>query len=87
MSSSSCRTLRSFEDLRLDRDVERGGRFVGDEQLRPAGQRHGDHHALAHAAGEAMRMFVEARFCRRDTDPLKQANGFGLGAGRDMPRW
>ena len=38
------------EDLRLDGDVERGGRFVGDQHLRVARQRHGDHHALPHAA-------------------------------------
>ena len=44
------------EDLRLDRDVERGGRLVGDQQLRIAGERHGDHHALAHAARELVRI-------------------------------
>ena len=47
------------EDLRLDGDVERGGRLVGDQHLRIAGQRHGDHHALAHAARELVRIFVE----------------------------
>ncbi|MNX59107.1 hypothetical protein D3C86_899640 [compost metagenome] len=31
-------------------DVKRRRRFVGDQQLRFAGQRHGDHRALAHAA-------------------------------------
>ena len=46
------------EDLRLDRDVQRGGRFVGDQQLGIARQRHGDHHALAHAAGQLVRIGV-----------------------------
>ncbi len=47
------------EDLRLDGDVERRGRLVGDQHARIAGQRDGDHHALAHAAGELMRILVE----------------------------
>ena len=41
------------QDLRLDRDVEGRRRFVGDQQQRIAGQRHRDHHALPHAAGES----------------------------------
>ncbi|MCY1502285.1 hypothetical protein D9M68_363810 [compost metagenome] len=48
------------EDLALDGDVERRRRLVGDQQLRTACKRHGDHHALAHAAGEAVRVLVEA---------------------------
>ena len=39
--------LQQVQDLRLDRDVERGGRLVGDDQRRLAHQRHRDHHALA----------------------------------------
>ena len=39
-------------DLRLHGDIERGGGLVGDEDARVLGERHGDHHALAHAAGE-----------------------------------
>ena len=42
--------LDEAQDLRLDGDVERGGRLVGDQQRRPADQRHGDHGALAQAA-------------------------------------
>ena len=34
--------------------------FVGDEQARIAGQRHGDHHALAHAAAHLVRVVVDA---------------------------
>ena len=36
----------------LRRDVEAGCRFVGDEQLRAAGQGQRDDNALAHAAGQ-----------------------------------
>ena len=48
--------LDQLEDLRLDGHVERGRRLVGDQQLRVVGQRHRDHRALAHAAGELVRV-------------------------------
>ena len=44
------------ENLRLDRDVERGGWLVGDDQRRPVQHRDRDGHALAHAAGELVRI-------------------------------
>ena len=47
------------QDLRLDGDVERGGRLVGDQQVRVVGERHGDHHALALAARKFVRKGVE----------------------------
>ena len=53
------RFLQQFQDLRLHRDVERGGRLVGDQQIRLVRQRHGDHHALALAAGKLMRIGAE----------------------------
>ena len=70
--------LDELEDLGLDGDVERGGRLVGDEQRRLAGERHGDHHALAHAAGEPMRIFVQARSRRRNAHALEDAQRLGL---------
>ena len=36
--------------LRLDGDVERSGRLVGDQQRRVVGDRHGDHRPLPHPA-------------------------------------
>ena len=48
-----------LEDLRLDRHVERCRGLVGEDQLRVAGQCDGDHHTLAHAAGELVRVVVE----------------------------
>ena len=42
--------LQQTQDLRLHGDIERGGRFVGDQQFRIAHQRHRDHHALTQAA-------------------------------------
>ena len=64
--SSGLQVAHEVEDLRLDGDVERGGRLVGDEQLRVAGERHRDHHPLAHAAGQLVRIGVGARLGRRD---------------------
>jgi len=57
-----------MQNLRLDGDVERGGRFVGDQKLRLAEQRHGDHHALLHAAGQLVRIIAEARRRVGDAD-------------------
>ena len=55
--------LQAFEqreDLRLHGHVERRRRLVGDQQLRLVGERHRDHRALAHAAGELVRVLVDA---------------------------
>ena len=48
------------QDLRLHGHVEGGGRLVGDEQVRLAGERHRDHHPLALAAGELVRVGAHA---------------------------
>ena len=69
------RAAHEVEDLGLDRHVERGRRLVGDEQLRVAGEGHGDHHALAHPAAELVRVVVEAAARRRDADQLEQLDG------------
>ena len=44
------------EHLRLDGRVEARRRLVEDEQRRVLGERHGDHHALLHAARELVRV-------------------------------
>ena len=48
-----------IDDLRLHGHVERGRRLVEDQQPRPPRHRHRDHHALAHAARELVRIRVE----------------------------
>src|SRR5256886_33250 len=60
--------LDERDDLRLHGHVERGGRLVGDQQDRLRGERQRDDHALAHAAGELVRVMVEARLRSRDAD-------------------
>ena len=46
------------EDPLLDRDVERGGRLVRDQQRRPGEDRQADQHPLQHAAGQLVRVGV-----------------------------
>ena len=62
--------LEQPQHLRLDHDVERGRRLVGDQQPRLAREREADEHALALAAGELVR--VVARAARRQPDELEQ---------------
>ena len=64
--------LDEVEDLALDGDVERRCRLVGDQQFRLRRERHRDHHALPHAAGEAMRRIAEAAPGVGHADPIEQ---------------
>ena len=68
------------QDLGLHRDVERGGRLVGDQELRIAHQRHGDHHPLAQAARELVRELAEPETGRGDADAGQQVGG-AVGGG------
>ena len=63
------------QNLRLNGDVERRGRLVGQDQRRLAHQRHGDHDALAQAARELMWVLLEPAGGRRDADALQQLDG------------
>ena len=67
-----------FEDLRLDRHIERGGRFIRDEQLRFAGKGDGDHHPLAHTAGKLMRVLLQPLFRLIDADERQQLHCAGM---------
>ena len=65
--------LQQIENLRLDRDVQRGGRFIGDEQFWLGDERHRDHNALAHAAGEFVWVTANPMGCVRHADLLQRA--------------
>ena len=52
--------LQERQDLRLDGDVERGRRLVGDQDVGIVGERHRDHHALPLAAGKLVRIGIDA---------------------------
>ena len=45
-------SLQELQDLRLDHHVEGSGGLITDDQARPTGKGHRDHHPLAHAAAE-----------------------------------
>ncbi len=66
---------QQVEDLRLDRHVERGRRLVGDQDLRLAGEGHGDHRALAHAPRELVRVVAEPLVRARDADAVDELGG------------
>ena len=67
--------LDQRDDLRLHGDVERGGRLVGDDQFRLGADRQRDHDALAHAAGELVRVGVDPFLRRRDADLGQKIDG------------
>ena len=63
------------EDLLLHRHVERAGRLVGDQQLRLAGDRHRDHHALLLAAREPGRDGSQLGLRRGQADLFEKTRG------------
>ena len=64
--------LEQVEDLRLHGHVERGGRLVGEQQLRAARQGDRDHDPLAHAAGQLVRVLAQAPLGLGDADRREQ---------------
>ena len=63
------KSLEQIENLRLNGDIQRGGRLVGHEKFGLGGQGHGNEDALLHAAGHFVRDSfsgaIPARGCRR----------------------
>ena len=60
------------QDARLDRDVERRRRLVGDEEIGVVRDRHGDHHALALAARELVRVGRQPAFRVGDAHEVEE---------------
>ena len=71
--------LDEVENLLLDGDVERGGRFVRDQKFRAAGQCHGDHDALTLAAGKLMRVAPDPLGGFRDANQIQEPDDLGAG--------
>jgi hypothetical protein len=65
-----------FEDDALDVDVERGRRFVGDDQLRVHRDRGGDDDTLLHPAAQLV--WVQPGDALLQSDPLQQAGYLSL---------
>ena len=77
--------VEQFEDLRLCRYVEGGCRLVSDEKSGLAGDRHCDHDALPHTAGEPMRIFPNLPVRIGHTDKIEQIGDSVIGSGaRDL---
>ena len=69
-----------IEHLALGDGVECRGRFIGDQQVRISGQRHGNHGALALPARQLVR--ITLRMHRQQTDLGQQARQLDLRAVR-----
>ncbi|MPM17173.1 hypothetical protein SDC9_63561 [bioreactor metagenome] len=67
--------LHKLQNLRLDGHVQGGGGLVGDEQLGLAGQGDGDHHPLAHTAGELVGILLQALVRLVDAHKLQKFPG------------
>ncbi|SPT41531.1 Uncharacterised protein [Achromobacter denitrificans] len=63
------------QNLRLDGDVQRGAGLVGDQQFRAAHQRHRNHHALAQAARQLVRILRQALPGRGNAHFFQQLHG------------
>ena len=71
------------EYRRLGRHVKAGGWLVHDEQVRVAGERHGDYHALLHTAAQLVRVSPAYALRVGETDALEEfhdatSGGFGV---------
>ena len=64
--------INQGQDFRLDGHVERGCRFVRNQQPGLAGQCHGDHDALPHAPGKFMRILLQPPFGLRNAHAAQE---------------
>jgi hypothetical protein len=65
---------KQFDDLGLDSNIQRGGRFIGDEELWTGCQGHCNHDALLHAAGHFVGITANTAFGGRDSNALQQTD-------------
>src|SRR2546423_3820058 len=66
---------QEIEYLRLDSDVERGRRLVGNHQRRLHDQRHRDQYTLPHSAGELMRVLLRSLLWRWNSRQSQSLDG------------
>ena len=69
---------QQLQDLSLDGHIQRRGRFIRQQQLGIGGQRDGDDHALAHSAGELVRIFPHALLRVGNAHAPQQLHGAGV---------
>ena len=73
--------LQQLYDFSLDRHVERRGRLVGNDEACAGGQRHCDHHALAHTAGQLVRVERHPAIGIGNSDLAQEIDGTTLRVG------
>ena len=73
--------LQQIQNALLNRHIQGRGGLVGHQQIGTAGQSHGNHDALALAAGELVRIFIEPLRSLRNAHPLQQLGGAGASLG------
>ena len=66
-----------IEHLGLHRGIEPGGRFVEDQQLGIAGERHRNHDTLLHAPRQLVRITVHHQVRISDLDLIEHCPGLG----------
>ena len=71
--------LHQLKDLCLNGHVQCGGGLVADQNFGAAGHRNGNDHALAHTAGELVRVLLEPLFRVRDAHIPQVFQRFFLG--------
>ncbi len=74
---------QQIEDPRLNRHVDGGGRLVGDEERGVAREGHRDHHPLLHAAGQFVRVLIEAALGIADADGRQGLHDFRIHVSRN----
>ena len=72
------RGVQHLEDLGLDGDVQGRRRLIRDEDPRVVGDGDGDHHALAHAAGEFVREGLQPVLRAGDAHHGQELDGAGF---------
>jgi hypothetical protein len=68
--------FQEVQDPTLDRGIEPGRGFVGDEHLGTGGEGHGDHDALAHPSRKVVRIISEPLRGRVEVRAGKPRFGF-----------
>ena len=74
-----------LQHLRAQRHIQRRGRLIGQQQLGAAGQRHGQHGALALPTRELVRPGLRALRRLRDAGGRQQLNGLRPGGFHRQP--
>ena len=77
--------IQQRQDLRLDGDVKRRRRLVGDEERRAGHEGGRDHHALPLSTGEVVRILVQPRRRLADANSLQKVDRAApCGGGRSF---